>query len=65
MPYNVNADLPPAVREHLPAEAQNIFREAFNNALKEYGNEQQAFKVAWGAVKHQYVKNEKGEWVKK
>ena len=65
MPYSVNADLPPSVREHLPAEAQSIFRGAFNNALKEYGDEARAFKVAWAAVKRDYEKNEKGQWVKK
>lgn len=54
MPYKVNADLPASVREHLPEAAQTIFRNAFNNALKEYGNEEQAFKVAWGAVKRDY-----------
>ena len=32
MPYDVNADLPPAVRSHLPEHAQTIFREAFNHA---------------------------------
>src|ERR1700734_4258049 len=30
MPYDVNADLPPSVRSHLPEHAQDIFREAFN-----------------------------------
>jgi cation transport regulator ChaB len=28
MPYEVNADLPPSVRSHLPEHAQDIFREA-------------------------------------
>ncbi|WP_422316854.1 ChaB family protein, partial [Roseiarcus sp.] len=32
MPYDVNADLPPSVRSHLPEHAQDIFREAFNHA---------------------------------
>ena len=32
MPYRVNADLPPQVRDHLPEHAQAIFREAFNHA---------------------------------
>ena len=27
MPYDVNADLPPSVRSHLPEHAQDIFRE--------------------------------------
>jgi cation transport regulator len=32
VPYRVNADLPPSVRDHLPEHAQDIFREAFNAA---------------------------------
>ncbi len=73
MPYNTTSDLPDSVREHLPAHAQKIFLEAYNNAWKEYddphkrrGNESQeeaAFKVAWAAVKNEYEKDEKtGQW---
>lgn len=65
MPYNSNKDLPESVRLHLPEHAQDIFREAFNNADKEYDSEMIAFKVAWAAVEKAYEKNEKGEWVKK
>ena len=62
MPYATNEDLPPAVRTHLPAHAQDIFREAFNHALDEYGEEERAFRVAWAAVKRRYRK--RGEsWV--
>jgi cation transport regulator len=32
MPYDHNADLPQAAREHLPQHAQTIYREAFNHA---------------------------------
>jgi cation transport regulator len=65
MPYKTNADLPKSITEHLPDHAQSIFRKAFNNAHEEYGNEVQAFKVAWAAVKREYEKNEAGAWVKK
>lgn len=65
MPYKSNADLPTAVKNNLPEHAQTIYREAFNNAHKHYGNEDQAYKVAWAAVKKEYEKNDKGEWVKK
>ncbi|MBP7854480.1 ChaB family protein [Candidatus Babeliales bacterium] len=64
MPYHDNADLPDSVRNHLPDHAQSIFRKAFNNALKQYENEEQAFAVAWAAVKKEYHKNEQGHWVK-
>lgn len=66
MPYKSNKDLPKSVTDHLTQEhAQTIFRKAFNNTYEEYDNEEQAFKVAWAAVKKQYEKNAKGMWIKK
>jgi cation transport regulator len=66
MPYPSNSDLPPSVRDHLPAHAQDIYRAAFNSAYEEYANdpgqEEIAHRVAWAAVKRSYVK-EGGEWV--
>jgi cation transport regulator len=62
MPYATNTDLPPSVRQHLPEQAQDIFREAFNHAWQTYGAreparvEEIAFRVAWAAVKKQYQK---------
>ncbi len=64
MPYHDNSDLPDSIKNHLPEHAQTIFRKAFNNALIQYGNEEQAFKVAWGAVKKEYEKDAQGQWVK-
>lgn len=73
MPYNSNKDLPDKVKNNLPEHAQDIYREAYNNATKQYkspqkrrGDESQeeaAHKVAWAAVKQKYTK--KGDkWVK-
>ena len=56
MPYATNSDLPPSVRNHLPLHAQDIFREAFNNAVDHYRDEATAFRVAWAAVKRRYEK---------
>jgi cation transport regulator len=57
MPYPSNVGLPPAVRNHLPPHAQDIFREAFNHAWQEYGGDEvRAFRVAWAAVKRSYRK---------
>jgi cation transport regulator len=62
MPYATTWDLPPSVRTHLPAHAQEIFLSAFNNAWQEYADrgpgEQEAiaFRVAWAAVKRLYRK---------
>ncbi|CAA0107551.1 Putative cation transport regulator ChaB [Starkeya nomas] len=66
MPYATNADLPPPVRAHLPAHAQDIYREAFNHAFGtragEPDREERAHRIAWAAVKRSYVKD--GErWV--
>lgn len=52
MPYKSNSELPAAARKRLSSHQQTVFREAFNNALKEYhGNESKAFAVAWVAAK--------------
>jgi cation transport regulator len=60
MPYEVNADLPPSVRSHLPEHAQDIFREAFNHAHAAHAHdprqEEAAFRIAWAAVKREYMK---------
>lgn len=67
MPYEKLSDLPESVREHLPHHAQEIYQAAFNSAWEQYGqDEERAHRVAWGAVKDQYEKDEKtGEWVAK
>ena len=62
MPYAVNEDLPPSVRNHLPEHAQDIYRGAFNQAWQTYGRsdpgnvEEIAHRVAWAAVKKSYRK---------
>ena len=62
MPYQTLEDLPDSVHSHLPKHAQEIFRAAFNHALEEYGEEENAFRVAWSAVKRDYQKGEDGNW---
>jgi cation transport regulator len=60
MPYHVNTDLPPRVRDHLPEHAQDIYREAFNHAYAAHAGERdremRSHIIAWSAVKHSYVK---------
>ncbi len=65
MPYQQLDDLPESVKNHLPKHAQEIFRAVFNNALEEYEEEEQAFRVAWNAVKRDYEKGDDGNWHKK
>lgn len=74
MPYDSVADLPRAVRGHLPNEAQRIYLAAYNHAWNEYANpaqrrddatrEQTAHKVAWSAVKQKFEKSD-DRWVAK
>ena len=68
MPYVSNEDLPPGVRNSLPPHAQDIYREAFNHAWRQYSDrkdrEALAHRVAWAAVKRRYVKVG-SRWVEK
>ncbi len=68
-------DVPKGVKD-LPKHAKEIYKEAHNNALKQYQDpkkrrgqaslEEVAHKVAWQAVKNVYEKDKKtGEWKKK
>jgi cation transport regulator len=66
MPYSHNSDLPAAVQNHLPAHAQDIYREAFNHAFAAHTGdprqEEAAHRIAWAAVKRGYMK-EGDTWV--
>lgn len=63
-PYSNNSELPPSVKDNLPQHAQSIFRAAFNSAIKNGKTEEDAFKIAWSAVKVIYKKNDDGKWIK-
>jgi cation transport regulator len=67
MPYSTVKELPDRVRDNLPKHAQEIYKEAYNNAWDEYDhNEERAHRVAWSAVKKDYKKDEdSGKWVRK
>src|SRR6516162_10326899 len=60
MPYRTNADLPPPVQRHLPSDAQDTYREAFNGAFAAHSGdprqEELAHRTAWVAVKRANVK---------
>jgi cation transport regulator len=68
MTYQTTAELPKAIKNHLPLHAQEIYMPAFNSAWEEYKDphkrkdnvslEETAHKVAWAAVKKKYVKKE-------
>ena len=67
-PYRTNEDLPSSVRDHLPEHAQDIYREAFNNAHEAHAGdprqEEVAHRIAWAAVKRSYIKAG-DEWVRR
>jgi cation transport regulator len=65
MPYEKLTDLLGRVRNNLPRHAQEIYKEAFNSAEEQYGEESRAHRVAWSAVENKYEKNDKGNWVEK
>jgi cation transport regulator len=67
MPYNKRSELPDSVKNNVPAHAQDIYKEAFNNAIDQYdGDEERAHRVAWAAVKDKYKKDQSsGKWKKK
>jgi cation transport regulator len=68
MPYRTNLDLPHSVSAHLPPHAQDIYREAFNNAFSAHAGEprqeEAAHRIAWAAVKRSYVKLG-GSWIRR
>lgn len=67
MPYDNLKELPKGVKNNLPKHAQEIYKEAYNNAWEQYDHDdERAHRVAWSAVKKDYEKNEKtGKWEKK
>lgn len=74
MPYKNREELPDQVVSALRdvPHAQDIYKEAYNNAFKEYSKqsdrregydqEETAHAVAWNAVKQKYEKGEDGKW---
>jgi cation transport regulator len=65
VPYGKVSELPDSVKNNLPKHAQEIYKEAFNSAGEQYGEESRAHRVAWSAVENKYEKNENGRWVSK
>lgn len=75
MPYTSINELPDSVKNVLPKHAQDIYKEAFNSAYKEYSSpkdrrgdadqEETAHRVAWSAVKRGgYEKGDDDKWHK-
>ncbi len=64
MPYATNAQLPTPLRKALPRLAQDIHLAAFNDAAERYG-ELSASRIAWAAVKRQYIRRAAGIWIRR
>lgn len=74
MPYDTLEELPENVKNVLPKQAQEIYKEAYNSAWDHYDDaqdrrddqsrEETAHKVAWSALKEIYEKKD-GKWQKK
>jgi cation transport regulator len=66
MRYLSNDDLPAAVRDTLPSDAQDLYRTAFNKAYDNRADdpieEADAHNMAWAAVEKSFVK-EGGKWI--
>lgn len=69
MPYSKTSELPPRVKDNLPAHAQEIFMAAYNSAFEKHGKEEYADvtcnSIAWAAVKNKYKKGDGDTWVAK
>lgn len=66
MPYTSITQLPQPIRNSLPTEAQEIFKQAFNSSYAKYSAEDEliCFKIAWSAVKKRYEKSG-DRWVRR
>jgi len=65
VPYSRNNQLPDAVRNALPSDAQSIWRSAYNAAAKKGWDEGRCASYAWGAVKAAgFKKSKSGRWSK-
>ncbi len=64
--------MPENLKDKLPKHAQDIYKEAYNNAYEQYdkpekrkgdaSREETANKVAWAAVKKKYKKGDDDKW---
>ena len=65
MPYRSIRELPGAVKDALPVEAQRQFLRVVNSQLERGLSEERSFASAWSAIKETWEKNVHGTWVKK
>ena len=66
MPINQLSAIPDNIRENLSTACQRVFRSAFNLSLErdDVDGDEDAAKIAWGAVKQNCSKNADDNWTK-
>jgi len=64
-PYNQISELPDNIKNVMNKSLQRIWMHIFNNAYKQYKNEDTARKVAWSALKKIAEKGPNGKWHRK
>lgn len=57
-------DLSPEIRSHLSQEAQQVFMQRYNVALKETNDELKAEQSAWETIHQQFEEDDRGVWSK-
>ncbi|HSX27746.1 MAG TPA: ChaB family protein [Patescibacteria group bacterium] len=74
MLYKTNSDLPEAVQNKLPEDAQTIYRETYNDTWDNYAEQsddvlgsrdETSHRMAWAGVKRAYGRTENGKWIRK
>ena len=67
MPYDSNQDLPVAIRELLPIDAQAVFRDAANEAIAKGADQNEAIIAGWAPVRDGWRRPDqgRGKWVKR
>lgn len=72
MTFDHRKSLPAVLQQSLPPEAQELYRQEYNNIWKQYQHtftdvdalsaEELAHRKAWGKVKLHFVKGHDGSW---
>lgn len=67
MTYRTIKDLPTNIKNNLPTNAQELYKNTFNHAVEEFESthdyESLANKVAWAAVKQKFHREANNQWV--
>lgn len=65
MPYETIEDLPAELKDSMPEGARRIFVAAYQSAMSDGLNEEEARQVGFNSLRNMYVQNENGQWEQK